>query len=259
MNETKSANEIKLTRLYNAPVQAVWDAWTQDDQVGQWWGPRGYTITNHHKELRAGGLWHYTMHGPDGTDYVNKSQYLEFIPYSKMVYDHGGNDEQKPMFRVTVLFSEAHGKTQMEMTMALPSPEAAENTGNSSKKPTAIRPGTDWPNTWKRKRPKKKFLSSTADFQAPLETLFQAWTDPEHLSRWVPPPGFTMKYLKADIRPGGKVFTPSPTRPVSTACTASPGTWRSPLRTASSISSNSAMRKVTRSATPCPRPGPSPC
>src|SRR5271170_3219906 len=96
--KTKS-NEIKLTRIFDAPLKMVWDAWTDNDQVAQWWGPRGFTLTTHNKDLRTGGLWHYTMHGPDGIDYVNKTKYLEVVPHSKMVYDHGGNDEQKPIWK----------------------------------------------------------------------------------------------------------------------------------------------------------------
>ena len=45
------------------------------------------------------------MHGPDGIDYQNKTQYLEVEEYAKLVYDHGGNDDRPPLFRVTVLFS----------------------------------------------------------------------------------------------------------------------------------------------------------
>src|SRR5215813_7745226 len=122
------SNEIRITRVYDAPVQAVWDAWTDPKQVAQWWGPRGFTITTHSKDLRPGGHWNYTMHGPDGTDWVNKTKYFEVEKHARLVYDHGGNDERAPLFRVTVLFSETRGKTKMEMTMALATPEAAENT-----------------------------------------------------------------------------------------------------------------------------------
>ena len=51
------SNEIHITRVYDAPVRAVWDAWTDPEQVAQWWGPRGFTITTHGKDLRAGGFF----------------------------------------------------------------------------------------------------------------------------------------------------------------------------------------------------------
>jgi len=116
------SNEIRITRMYDAPVTAVWDAWTDPKQVAQWWGPRGFTITTHSKDLRAGGTWVYTMHGPDGTDWPNKTLYHVVEKHSKLVYDHGGNDDRPPMFRVTVLFSEVDGKTKMEMSQATASP-----------------------------------------------------------------------------------------------------------------------------------------
>src|SRR6476646_6623292 len=119
-------NEIRLLRVFDAPVAVVWDAWTQDKQVAQWWGPRGFTITTHSKDLRPGGNWDYTMHGPDGVDYPNKTLYHEVEPYSRLVYDHGANDDRPPLFRVSVQFTETKGKTTMEMCMTLPTPEAAE-------------------------------------------------------------------------------------------------------------------------------------
>src|SRR5262249_7139737 len=125
MAEKNNSNEIHITRVYDAPVEDVWDAWTDPEQVAQWWGPRGFTITTHSKDLRVGGHWSYTMHGPDGVDYPNKTVYHVVEERSKLVYDHGGNDDRPPLFRVTVLFSQTGGKTKMEMSMALPTPEAA--------------------------------------------------------------------------------------------------------------------------------------
>jgi uncharacterized protein YndB with AHSA1/START domain len=200
------SNEIHLSRVYDASVKMVWDAWTQDDQVAQWWGPRGFTITTHSKDIRSGGLWHYTMHGPDGIDYVNKAQYFEVETYSRMVYDLGGSDEKKPIFRVTVLFKEVAGKTQMEMTMALPTAEAAQNTRQFVKK-------VGGESTWDRLAEylekgtkKKEVFFINRSFEAPLEKMFEVWTNPEHVARWTAPTGFTMKFIKADIRPGGESF-----------------------------------------------------
>src|SRR5690349_16904221 len=62
MTSATLSNEITITRLYDAPVKLVWDAWTDLNHVAQWWGPRGFTITTHSKDLRPGGKWIYTMH-----------------------------------------------------------------------------------------------------------------------------------------------------------------------------------------------------
>lgn len=200
------SNQIHITRLYDAPVEAVWNAWTDPEQVAKWWGPRGFTLTTHSKDLRPGGAWRYTMHGPDGVDYPNVTQYYEVEKCSKLVYDHGGSDDRPPLFRVTVLFSEVEGKTKMEMTMAFATPEFAEQTGQFIKKAGGNA-------TWDRLA---EYLEEAASgketfvinrvFDAPLEMMFEMWTDPEHVAHWLPPSGFEMQFIRADIRPGGSSF-----------------------------------------------------
>src|SRR6188474_1816961 len=98
MPAKNDSSDIHITRLYDAPVKAVWDAWTDPDQVAQWWGPRGFTITTHSKDLRPGGQWVYTMHGPDGTDYPNITLYHVVEPNSRLVYDHGATKDTPPLF-----------------------------------------------------------------------------------------------------------------------------------------------------------------
>lgn len=206
MAAKNKSNELRLTRVYDAPVQVVWDAWTDPAQVAQWWGPRGFTLTTHSKDLRPGGSWDYTMHGPDGVDYQNKTRYLEVETLSKLVYDHGGNDDRPPLFRVTVLFAEIDGKTRMELCMTLPTPEAADEARKFIKQA-----GGD--STWdrlaeyleKEASGKEKFVINRA-FDAPLELMFEMWTNPKHFSQWLPPTGLDMQFIKADIRPGGSTF-----------------------------------------------------
>lgn len=185
-------NELRITRIYDAPAQAVWDAWTDPAQVAQWWGPRGFTITTHSKDLKPGGTWRYTMHGPDGTDYLNVTRYFEVENFRRLVYDHGGSDDRPALFRVTVHFSETDGKTRMEMTMTLPTPEAAAETRKFIKKA-----GGDA--TWDRLAEflgrelsgKERFVINRS-FESPIGRMFEMWTDPEHVARWVAPAGFEM-------------------------------------------------------------------
>jgi len=206
MTANPKANEIKIIRIYDAPVQLVWDAWTDPAQVAQWWGPRGFTLTTHSKDLKPGGHWHYTMHGPDGVDYPSKTIYFEVEPCAKLVYDHGGYDDRPPLFRVTVLFSTIGSKTQMEMTMTLPTPEAAEETRKFIKKA-----GGDA--TWdrlaeylgKKSSGQEKFVINRS-FNAPLAVIFEMWTNPQHFSQWLAPTGYTMQFIRSDIRPGGSTF-----------------------------------------------------
>jgi uncharacterized protein YndB with AHSA1/START domain len=200
------SNEIRLIRVYDAPVRAVWDAWTDPAQVAQWWGPRGFTLTTHSKDLRPGGHWSYTMHGPDGTDFINKTLYYEVEECAKLVYDHGGNDDRAPLFRVTALFSETAGKTTLDLRFVLATAEAARETRAVIKK-------FGGESTWdrlaefleERSTGQAKFVINRA-FDAPLDVVFDMWTDPKHVARWLPPAGAEMRFLQADIRPGGRSF-----------------------------------------------------
>ena len=203
-NAKSKDNEITITRIYDAPVKLVWDAWTDPEKVAKWWGPRGFTLTHHSKELRVGGHWSYTMHGPDGKDWPNKTIYHEVEQYKRLVYDHGGSDDRPPLFRVTATFTDVKGKTRLDMTMSLATAEAAKETKKFIK-----RAGGE--STWDRLAEylgkeienKEKFFINRS-FEAPIEKVFEMWTSPKHFSQWLAPAGFRMEFLKADIKTGGQ-------------------------------------------------------
>lgn len=197
-----NSNEIHLVRLYDAPLEAVWQAWVDPAKAALWWGPRGFSLTNHSKDLRPGGTWRYTMHGPDGTDYPNIATYLEVEPLAKLVYDHGATETTPPLFRVTVLFQTVGQQTQMDMTMTLATPEAAAQTRQFIKQAGGNA-------TWDRlaeylaEQQQQPLFVINRSFAAPIEQMYQLWTDPAHIANWLPPTGFSMQFIHADIRQGG--------------------------------------------------------
>jgi uncharacterized protein YndB with AHSA1/START domain len=207
MTTTASSNEIQITRLYDAPLALVWEAFTDLRHVAQWWGPRGYTITTHSKDLRPGGSWEYTMHNIDGTDYPNFTRYHVVEPRALLVYDHGATSaDAAPLFRVTAQFRDVDGKTELQMTMAFADAEKAKNSrafirqagGNS---------------TWDRLAEHleknvsaREIFVINRSFDAPIDVMFDMWTNPEHFGKWLPPTGMTMKFRRADMRPGGHAF-----------------------------------------------------
>ncbi len=206
MGAMPKSNEIKLIRVYDAPLPMLWDAWANSDKISKWWGPRGFSLTTHNKDFKSGGHWNYTMHGPDGINYPNITHYLEVEKYSHLVYDHGASADQPPMFRVQVHFSDLKGKSKMEMALILPTPEAAEETRKFIKSASGD-------STWDRL---SEFLSKEASgkeefvinrsFPVSIDLMFELWTDPEKLAAWLPPTGFKMKFLRSEIKPGGSIF-----------------------------------------------------
>jgi uncharacterized protein YndB with AHSA1/START domain len=123
-----------------------------------------------------------------------------------MVYDHGGNEDQPPMFRVTVNFIDLKDKTRMEMIMALATEEAAIEAKKFIKKAGGN-------STWDRLAEFLEMEASKQDifvinqtFDVPLNLMFEAWTDPKHLGKWMGPAGSKINYLRVDIKPGGSSF-----------------------------------------------------
>ena len=62
MTSSNLPNEIYITRQYDSSIEKVWDAWIINDQVTQWWGPRGFTTTTIRKDVKTSGNWLFTMH-----------------------------------------------------------------------------------------------------------------------------------------------------------------------------------------------------
>lgn len=206
MSAKNRSNEITLTRVYDASVTTVWEAWTDPAQAAKWWGPRGFTLTTHSKDLRAGGHWHYTMHGPDGTNYPNKTVYLEVDEYKRLVYDHGANDDNPPLFRVTVLFTEVGKKTQMEMTMTCPTPEQAEQTKKFIKKAGGNSTWDRLAEYLEKELAQQEVFVINRSLEAPIETVFEMWTDPKHFSQWLGPADTKMEFIDKEIAVGKTSF-----------------------------------------------------
>ncbi|MEI9810777.1 MAG: SRPBCC domain-containing protein [Bacteroidota bacterium] len=74
--------------MLHAPVELVWEVWTNPEHIANWWGPKGFTNTIHIMDVAEGGEWRLTMHGPDGKNYPNKSIFLEIVQDKKIVFRH---------------------------------------------------------------------------------------------------------------------------------------------------------------------------
>lgn len=117
--------QIVLSRVFDAPRRMVWDAWTDPEQVAQWWGPTGFTTTVVEMDLRPGGVWKMVMHGPDGTDYPNKSVFTEVVPLERLGYRLSGGKPGGPpvRFESITTFEDEGAGTLVTMRMVFPSAE----------------------------------------------------------------------------------------------------------------------------------------
>ena len=169
----EAARAIVVSRLFDAPRTLVFDAFTDSKHVGNWWGPRGFSITTQSMDVRVGGVWRFVMHGPDGVDYPNKITYLEIMKPERLVYDHG--DAGAPgYFRTTVTFAEEGLKTRLTMRLLFQSAEERETV---VKKYNAIEGANQTLERLGEQLEKMQELLTTRVFDAPREVVFKAWTD----------------------------------------------------------------------------------
>lgn len=72
-------NEIYSSRVLNVPKEVAYQAFANPEHLEKWWGPEGFTNTIHEFDLRPGGKWIVTMHGPEKGNYENSSVFNTII------------------------------------------------------------------------------------------------------------------------------------------------------------------------------------
>jgi uncharacterized protein YndB with AHSA1/START domain len=110
-NGNAANRAMRISKMLQAPVAQVWEAWTRPEQIAQWWGPTGFTSTIHTLDLVAGGEWRLTLHGPDGKNYPNRSVFLEIVPHKKIVFQH-----YNPNYIATIVFEPHEAGTLLDWT-----------------------------------------------------------------------------------------------------------------------------------------------
>ena len=79
-------HDLVIERIMDAPRDLVWRAWTDADQMKQWWAPRPYQTPEIEMELRPGGRFYTRMTGPDGFDSAGEGCFLEVVEGEKVVW-----------------------------------------------------------------------------------------------------------------------------------------------------------------------------
>jgi uncharacterized protein YndB with AHSA1/START domain len=126
----ESAKELVITRVFNAPVELAWKAWTKPERVKQWWGPKGFTAPFAKIDFRVGGKYLNSMRSPDGKDFWSTGVYEEIVPLKRIVVTDSFADEKGNVVSaayygmsatfplellITVTFEEVDGKTKMTL------------------------------------------------------------------------------------------------------------------------------------------------
>lgn len=137
-------NGVTISRVFDAPRELVWKAWTEPELIMKWWGPEQFTSPSIKVDLRVGGKYIFAMKGPAGSEWdrvmYSAGVYKEIVPNEKLVVTDYFSDEEGNMIEpsaegqdtnfpkemtVTVLFEEVeNGKTKL--SVIYPKPETAE-------------------------------------------------------------------------------------------------------------------------------------
>lgn len=114
--------ELTITRIFDAPRQLVFKAWTDPDQVARWWGPQGYITISYDMDIRPDGAFRICMRSPAGTDHWKQGVYREIVEPERIVFTFVWSDAQGTPgheLLTTVTFAEHGAKTKLTLHQAV--------------------------------------------------------------------------------------------------------------------------------------------
>jgi len=201
---TPKLKDLVLTRVFDAPLELVWKAWTDPKMLAIWWGPKGFTNPRCEVDVQPEGGIRIDMRGPDGTVYPMAGEYTEVVEPERLAFTSGALDKDGKLlfeFLNTITFAEKEGRTTLTLHSKL----------------LSTTPGTErylrghkagWTLSLERL---DQLVANTTDREiivsrvvdAPRELVWEAWTNPKHLAQWWGPIGFSTTIAEMDLRVGG--------------------------------------------------------
>jgi uncharacterized protein YndB with AHSA1/START domain len=196
--------ELVITRVFDAPRELVFKAWTDPKRLAQWWGPRGFTNPVCELDVRPGGALRIHMRGPNGVVYPMRGVFREIVEPAQLSFtftaeDAAGNALLEGL--TTVTFAIDGDKTKLTVQT-----RAVAKVAHAVAHLDGMEAG--WTQSLGRLG---EHVTSASDreivitrvFDSPRELVFQAWTDAKRVAQWWGPKGFTTTTHEMDVRPGG--------------------------------------------------------
>ncbi len=202
----REAREMTLTRVFDAPRELVFRAWS--DPAHQWWGPKGFTLPGCEMDFRPGGAYRFVMRGPDGQDNPLHGVYREIVRNERIVFTAILDNLPGHEILTTVTFAEDGGKTKLTVRQTTPPGEAGrgQNQGWSEtleRLADLIAEETMVAENKSAALVGDREIAAVRIFDAPRDLVWKVWTEPEHIAKWWGPKGFTTTTYSMDVRPGG--------------------------------------------------------
>ena len=114
--------ELVITRVFDAPHELVFRAWTEPDRAVRWWGPQGFTTAYREMDLQPGGAYRVCMRSPEGTEHWQRGVCREVVEPERLVFTFAWEDaEGRPGHEtvVTVDFAEVGARTRLTLHQAV--------------------------------------------------------------------------------------------------------------------------------------------
>jgi uncharacterized protein YndB with AHSA1/START domain len=204
-------NELRFERVLDASRELVFAAWTSPRHLPRWYGPRGFTTTIEHMDVRPGGTTRLVMHGPDGTRYPNEHSYEEVVVPERIVYvNRGGREGGEPsQHRHVVSFEDLGARTKVTMRLVFASAEARDELvrvyhADVGGVQTLERLGAHVAEMTCFAEAERPTIVMTRLLDAPRGLVFAAITQPEHVVNWWGPRRTKLVTCEIDLRPGGR-------------------------------------------------------
>jgi len=115
--EKSAERELVITRIFDAPREVVWKAWTDAERMMRWWGPKGFTAPFCKIDFRVGGVFHNCMRSPEGKDYWSTGVYREIVPLERIVCTDSFADEKGNVVPATYYDMSADFPLEMLLTV----------------------------------------------------------------------------------------------------------------------------------------------
>jgi uncharacterized protein YndB with AHSA1/START domain len=208
-------HQLKVSRVFHAPRERVFAAWSSAEHVKQWFCPQAFTVPQANVEFRAGGKFDVCMRAPDGQEHWTRGHFIEIVPNARLVIEMsvpGADGELLFSAHTEVDFLEASCGTSMEVTQTYtllhPIAEQMVKGAQQGWNETLDRLGRTLVYSGQQASERSVVHGSfrlERHYDAPRERVWRAFTDSQAKAKWFGGgEGHTILAREMDVRPGGR-------------------------------------------------------